>query len=100
MNHLYNFRFPASHEVLNRAIAANPRDPLPYAFRASTYLFFELDRLGILESEFLVDDKKIAEKKKLQPDPGIRGRFQAALEDVQARAEAVLKVNAEDRNAL
>ena len=41
---------------------STPRTQLPYAFRSSAYLFSELDRLGILESEFLIDDNRIVEE--------------------------------------
>src|SRR5580693_3826169 len=60
---LYNFDFPAAHQTIDRYIVDHPQEPLPYAVRASGYLFYELDRLGILESEFLIDDNKIVEKK-------------------------------------
>ena len=67
---MYDFDFAASHQILDRYIATHPGEPLPYGFRASALLFSELDRLGILESEFLSDDEKIAEKKKkMEPDP-------------------------------
>jgi hypothetical protein len=97
---MYNFDFPASHEILNQCIAAHPKDPLPYAFRAAADLFYEMDRLGILESEFLVDDKRIIAKKKLQPDPTVRAQFYKALDDTASRAEAVLAANPNDRAAL
>jgi hypothetical protein len=97
---MYNFDFPASHEALNRAIAAHPQEALPYALRASAYLFYELDRLRILESEFLIDDKRIAEKKKVRPDPAIRAQLLQALEDAQSRGEAVLGADPDDRSAL
>ena len=97
---MYNFDFPASHEALNRAIAAHPQEALPYAFRASAYLFYELDRLGILESEFLIDDKRIAGKKKVRPDPAIRAQLLQALEDAQSRGEAALGADPDDRSAL
>jgi len=97
---LYNFDFPAAHAALDRYIAEHPRDPLPYALRGSAYLFFELDRLRILESEFLGSDDRIADRKKLQPDPGIRAQFLRALADAQSRGEAALKANPEDRSAL
>jgi len=99
-NRLYNFDFQGAQEILNHQIADHPQDPLPYSVRASAYLFFELDRLGILESEFLVSDKHLAEKKKLQPDPGIRDRLLAALQDTQRRGEAALAANPNDRSAL
>src|SRR5579859_2362479 len=92
--HLYNFHFAAAHEVLNGYIAQHPQEGLPYAVRASAYLFYELDRLGILESEFLVDDRRIAKKERaLQPDPKIRAAFMKSLDDAQSRANAALAVN-------
>jgi hypothetical protein len=97
---MYNFDFPASHQILNQVIAAHPQDPLPYAFRAAADLFYEMDRLGILESEFLSDDKRIVAKKKLQPDPGIRAQFYKALDDTASRAEAALNADPNDRAAL
>jgi predicted Zn-dependent protease len=98
---LYNFHFPAAHEVLNRYIAAHPQEALPYAVRASAYLFYELDRLGILESEFLIDDRRIAKKEKaLEPDPRIRAQFMKALDDTTARANATLAADPNDKQAL
>ena len=97
---LYNFNFAGAHDVLNRHIAAHPDEPLPYAVRGSAYLFSELDRLGVLEGEFFIDDKRIAEKKKLKPDPAIRDQFEKAIEAAQSRAAAVLKANPKDHDAL
>jgi hypothetical protein len=98
---MYDFDFPATHQVLDRYIADHPAEPLPYAFRASAYLFYEMDRLGILESEFLVDDEKIAEKKKkLEPDPAIRQKFLLAVAGAESRANATLKTDPNDRDAL
>src|SRR5450759_2164207 len=101
LERMYNQDYVAAHEVLDRYIATRPQDPLPYAFRASAHLFYELDRLGILESEFLTDDKQIAEKKKkLDPDPLNREKFVRAVHDVETRADAVLKVSPDDTRAL
>ena len=97
---MYNFDFSASHQILNQCIAAHPQDPLPYAFRAAADLFYEMDRLGILESEFLVDDKRIVAKKKLQPDAAVRAQFYKALDDTGSRAEAALGANPNDCSAL
>jgi hypothetical protein len=99
--HLYNFDFPAAHADIDREIAAHPDDALPYAVRASGYLFGELDRLGILESEFLTDDKRIAEKKNPpQPDPATRAKFLKAVADAQSRADAALVKDPKDKTAL
>src|SRR5215471_10937565 len=85
-NRLYNFDFATAHSLIDRYIVQHPEEPLPYAMRASAYLFTELDRLGILESQFFADDKRIIDKKKLAPDPVIRTKFLQAVSDAQSRA--------------
>lgn len=99
-DYLYNFNFQAAHGVLDKYIATHPQEPLPYAIRGSAYLFYELDRLSILESQFLVSDKRIAEKKTLKPDQTVRARLMKALDDAQTRAAATLASNPNDRQAL
>ena len=100
LHNLYDFDFPATHAALNRYIAVHPQEPLPYAFRGAAYLFYELDRLGALESEFLTDDDRLVEKAHPQPDPTVRKQFLQAVDDAQTRAEAVLKSSPNDRDAL
>jgi len=100
LNHLYSFDFPAAHAALDQYIAAHPAEALPYSFRAAAYLFYELDRLGVLESEFLMDDDRIVAKTRPDPDPVVRKKFMAALDDAQKRAETALKTNPNDRSAL
>ncbi len=97
---MYNFDFPGAHGILDGYIAAHPAEPLPYAMRGACYLFRELDRLGILEAQFFADDKRIIDKKKLTPDPAIRARFLAAVNDAQSRANAILANDPDDRDAL
>jgi len=97
---LYNFDFPGAHAILNRRVAANPDDPLTYSVRASAYLFNELDRLSILESDFFADDSHIADKKKLKPDPAIRVKLFQAIDDAQSRAQARLGKDPDDQEAL
>jgi predicted Zn-dependent protease len=101
LQRMYNQNYLAAHEILDSLSATRPDDPLPYAFQASAYLFYELDRLGVLESEFLTDDNQIAEKKKkLDPDPVNREKFVRAVHDVETRADAILKTNPNDPQAL
>jgi predicted Zn-dependent protease len=101
LKRMYDFNFPASQEILARYIAQHQQDPLPYAFRASAYLFYELDRMHILESEFFIDDNKIADKKKkMEPDPEVRTKFLQAVRDSEARAEVALKADPNDKQAL
>ena len=93
---LYNFDFPGTHAILNRQIAENPTDSLAYGMRACAYLFTELDRLSILEAEFLSDDDRIIDKKKGKPDPNLKKSLMDALET--ARSLALAKLDREPRN--
>jgi hypothetical protein len=100
LNRLYNTDFPSAFVLLDEYVAAKPGDPLGYALRSSGYLFSELDRLGVLEGEFFVDDKRIAEKKGLKPDPAVRIKILKAIQDAQLRAGQQIAVQPEDQNAL
>jgi hypothetical protein len=97
---LYNFDFPGAHAALDRYVTMNPGDPIGYAVRSSAYLFYELDRLSILESEFFSDDKRIVDKKRLKPDPLIKARLFQAMDDAQSRAQSKLAGNPNDEEAL
>jgi len=97
---LYNFDFNGAHVALNKRIASNPEDPIGYAVRSSAYLFSELDRLSILETEFFADDRRIAEKKKLKPDPVVRAELFKAIDDAQSRGQTRLAANPDDQDAL
>ena len=100
LDRLYNFDFRGAHGILDKIIASRPNDPLPYGFRAATFLFYELDRLGTLEGEFLSGDDWAYDKKKLKPDPGIREQMLNALRALETRADAALKANPNDKDAL
>lgn len=97
---LYNTDFRGAHAHLDRYVSAQPDDPLGYAMRASAYSFSEMDRLGILESEFFGDDKRIIAKKQLKPDPVVREKFFRAIEDARVRGTKILAANPVDQNAL
>ncbi|MDX2151236.1 MAG: hypothetical protein SFV54_10925 [Bryobacteraceae bacterium] len=97
---LYSFDFAGSHRILDQHLREAPEDPLGHAVRGATLLFAELDRLMILEAEFFADDKKLAEQRKLKPDPAVRARFDAAIADVQRTASARLARDPNDREAL
>jgi hypothetical protein len=99
-NRLYNTDFPGAFALLDQYVAAKPDDPLGYALRSSGYLFSELDRLGILEGEFFVDDKRIAEKKGQKPDPAVRAKLMQAIEDAQSRAATQIAAKPDDQYAL
>src|SRR5215510_9845666 len=56
LERMYNFDFATADRTIDGYSGQHPQEPLPYAIRASAYLFTELDRLGILEGQFFADD--------------------------------------------
>ena len=100
LDRLYNFDFDGALRILDEHQRQDPKDPIGPGVRSAVYLFQELDRLMILECEFFSDDKKIAEKKKLVPDPVIREKLFLVLNQTERLAKERLAKDPEDVNAL
>jgi hypothetical protein len=98
--HLYSSDFATAQRLLDDYVSGHPADPVGFAVRASGYLFFELDRMGVLEADFFKDDKSIGNKKGLQADPRIHDLFYAAVNKAQSISKEVLARNPNDQNAL
>lgn len=97
---MYNVDFVTSNRILDDYIREQPADPMGHTFRASSDLFFELDRLKVLEGEFFADDKRIADKRGLKPDPVLKNAFFAHMDRARAAANQRLKANPQDSDAL
>jgi len=97
---MYNFDFAGAEAILHEYSKVQPEDPLTYSVTAGTYLFAELDRLQILQTEFFTDDRKMRSKGKLKPDPALKIKLVKALEEARRRANGRLAVDPEDTNAL
>jgi hypothetical protein len=97
---LYNVDFAGAHEILDRREADDPTDPLTFSVRAVTDLYAEMQRLEILETEFFVDDDKVTSEERLEPDPAVRDRIVAAIDQARRLADQRLLVSNADRDAL
>jgi len=99
---LYNYDFTAAHSLLDERQRANPADALPYAVRAAVYMFSEFERLQILETDFFVDDENMVDGQghRSKPDPEVKRRLFATLDEARARARARLASDPNDRQAL
>lgn len=100
LNRLYNFDFSGADKLLDAQIAASPNDPIAYTFRGASLLFREMDRLLILESDFFADDDRIADKRRLKPDPEIKRRFHEAVGRARSLAMSRLAKDPRDADAL
>jgi hypothetical protein len=99
-NRLYNFDFAGAHAILDRQIEATPDSPLPHAVKAVAYLYTELDRLKILQTDFFMDDDRVVDRRTLKPDPYTRAAFFEAVDRAKLRARRILAARPADRDAL
>ncbi len=97
---MYNLNFSDAHRCFEQWETAHPDDPSAAVFDAAAYLFSEFDRLRILQAEFFVDDQSFSGKQRGSPDPEVRRHFEQALTHSNALANARLKQDPHDRDAL
>jgi hypothetical protein len=97
---LYNLDFDRAHGIFAQWEQTHPDDPMGPTCDAAGILFSEFHRLGVLEGQFLVDDKKFENRPKLSPDPAVRVRFDAQVQKAQGAARARLAKNPRDKDAL
>ena len=101
-NRLYNYDFATAHAMLDERQRAEPADPLPYSVRAAVYMFSEFERLQILETDFFVDDENMVDGQghRQKPDPEVKRRLFATLDEARARAGVILASDPNHRRAL
>jgi hypothetical protein len=97
---MYDRQFEAAHKTFSDYARAHPEDPLAPASDAAAYLFGELDRLHILQTEFFVHDENFVHARKLSPDPAVRHAFDATIDQAQKLTSGVLTTKPQDTNAL
>jgi hypothetical protein len=97
---MYRHNFPAAQQITSDYIQHHPTDPLGYTMKAAAFLFAELDRLQILESEFFNDDKRIADKRQVKADPAVREAVYQNLAKARELGHGSLSANPQDKNAL
>lgn len=97
---MYSLDFEGAGRVFAAWQRVRPEDPLGPVSEAAGLLFSELNRLGILESQFFVTDSSFLERENLTPDSGVRDRFDAALHRADVRARKRHAADPHDADAL
>lgn len=97
---LYNLDFDQAHNIFAQWEQSHPDDPMGPTADAAGLLFSEFHRLGVLESQFFELDKRFENRPKLNPDPNVRTRFDAAIAQADKVAKARLAKNPKDEQAL
>jgi hypothetical protein len=97
---MYNLRFDAAHKEFQAYERANPADPMGPVSDAAAYLFFEFERLNVLRSDFLTNDKNFVSSRRLNADPAVKRDFEAALARAKTLSDAILQKLPDSRDAL
>ena len=97
---MYDLDFSAAHQKFSSWKLTNPDDPMGPVSNAAAYLFSELERLHILDSELFADDDKFRLRQRLSSDPAVKSAFDVELSNASELASRVLAKSPDDRNAL
>jgi hypothetical protein len=97
---MYNLDFTQARQDFAEYEKLHPEDPLGPVSDAAAYLFAELARMGVLESDLFVSDKGYEDRKKPPPpDPQVKVEFDRQLDKGDQLANAALQKNPHDTNA-
>jgi hypothetical protein len=97
---MYDLQFDGARRSFRQWDQLHPDDPMGPVSEAAAYLFSELDRMRILQSEFFVDDDSFLHGRRPDPDPAVKAKFESALARGQSRADRVLRNSPNDENAM
>jgi hypothetical protein len=97
---LYNLDFATAHNHFQQWMTAHPDDCLGSASDAAAYIFTEFDRLGVLDIELFSDDNRFTSRTRPAIDPVIKQGFNDRTVQSERLADAALKRNPKDPNAL
>lgn len=97
---LYNLDFGGAQKEFDIWQSQHPDDPMGPVSEAAGFLFYEFNRLGVLETQFYESNEAFAGRSKVAPDPVVRQQFQASIERAETIARSRLLNDPNDRNAL
>jgi hypothetical protein len=97
---LYDLDFEHAHQAFSAWQRQYPDNPVGPAGEAAALLFAEFNRLGVLESQFYEDDKAFDARRQFTPDPVLRDRFNAELDQAEKSAQTRLAKDTKNRDAL
>src|SRR5215467_4880849 len=97
---MYDLRFAEAHRTLQQWQEAHPNDSLGPVSDAAGYLFSELTRLGVLESQLFVNDNRFKNRKTVDPDAHVKASFIERIDQADRLADLALQKSADDPRAL
>lgn len=97
---MYNLQFQTAHQSFQEWERLHPDDPMGPVSDAAAYLFDEFNRLHVLQIELFTDDRRFEGRSVPPADPKLKQDFEAQLDRAKRLADAALRRNPRDANAL
>lgn len=97
---LYQQKFTEARETFAGWESRNPTQPFGQVAVGASYLFEELDRQGVLSSDFFLNEKRFLHGIDGKPDPDRMNHFREALAQARELARQRERTNQEDAEAL
>jgi hypothetical protein len=98
--HFYDLDYDVALARFQKVSAAHPSDPIATAYVLHCILFRELYRLDLLDTTFYANDGFLTGKHTVVEDPKVRDQINDLSDKVIDQADARLKANPDDLNAL
>ena len=96
----YNMDYDEALPRFEKIQREHPNDPMATAYLLDAVEFRELNRLDLLDTTFYANDGFLTGKHTVVEDPKVRDRIRALGDQAVNQANAVLKTNPNDVNAL
>lgn len=96
----YEMDYGDALPLFQRIQREHPNDPIATAYVLDTVLFSELNRLDLLDTTFYANDGFLTMKRGVVEDPKVRDRIRSLGDQATDQANAELKVNPNNVNAL
>jgi hypothetical protein len=97
---MYDLNFQDAHQRISLWEASHPDNAMGPTSQATAYLFAELARLGVLESELFVDNDRFRNRERLSPDPEAKRSFMKQVREADDLASHALGLSPGDADAL
>jgi len=98
--HFYSMDYDNALERFERIHREHPNDPMATDYVLNATLFRELNRLDLLDTTFYANDGFLTGKHTVVEDPKVRDRIRALADEVNDEANAELKANPNNADAL
>ncbi len=98
--HFYNLDYDGALALFDQVIKAHPSDPIAYAYALQAIMFRELYRQDLLDTTYYAHDSFLTNQRKIDIPAANRQRLEFYFNKVQDLADARLKANPQDKDAL